>query len=244
MTDLRYREIVFSRYASHRIGGFPTRPGDKALSNQIAISRFRNWLPADRGAAIADLGCGSGELLAALRSTGFKNLVGVDLSAEQVAIARQAGFSVELGTASEFLSKSARPFECLLAFDVVEHLTKDELFDFLEACHRGLIPGGSLIIQTPNAGSPFGMEVRYGDISHEICFDVDSLRHVLELTAFADFRARECGPIAHGVRSAARLAAWKLLRTLIAVYNLVETGSAQCGIYTRVFLARARKPPA
>ncbi|MHB8999534.1 MAG: class I SAM-dependent methyltransferase, partial [Thermoanaerobaculia bacterium] len=131
--------------------------------------------------------------------------------------------------------------DMLTAFDVVEHLTKDELFEFLDVCHEALKPGGSIVIQTPNAESPFGMRVRYGDITHEIAFDAESLRHVLEVTGFARFTARECAPVPMGIASTGRSVLWSMIRQFLRFYNLVETGASGSGIFTRVLLAKAEK---
>src|SRR2546430_15980279 len=48
-------------------------------------------LPADRGAAILDVGCGFGGLLMHLRDRGYTNLSGVDVSPEPGALAHRLG---------------------------------------------------------------------------------------------------------------------------------------------------------
>jgi SAM-dependent methyltransferase len=49
----------------------------------------------DRASAVLELGCGDGALLAYLAQRGFTNLAGVDISAEQVALAQRRGLRVE-----------------------------------------------------------------------------------------------------------------------------------------------------
>jgi hypothetical protein len=99
-----------------------------------------------------------------------------------------------------------------------------------------------LVAQVPNADSPFHGSIRYGDLTHEIAFTADVLRHLFAATGFARADFRECGPVAKDVRGALRLAAWRLLRRTIRAWNAVEIGGSGSGVYTRVMLARAVIP--
>jgi hypothetical protein len=74
-----------------------------------------------------------------------------------------------------------------------------------------------------------------------------ALLDVANLLAHAGFtacEARECGPIPKGysTRSSIRYLGWAGIRTLLKIWNVVETGGAAGGIYTRVFAATGVKP--
>ena len=101
------------------------------------------------------------------------------LVAGQVQLARRISPAVSEGDAIEFLRAHAAEYDLVTAFDVVEHFRKDELFDFLDALFGALRPEGRAIFQTPNAESPWGMAVFYGDLTHEMAFDPKSLSHAL-----------------------------------------------------------------
>ncbi len=239
-----YRQRLYDTYASRGREEVPRF--DRAAATRRADylgAVFADWLPQDRTAAIADLGCGSGEALFALQRLGYSSLTGVDVSREQVELASSAlGLEIELGEAGAFLDRHPAGFDLLLALDVLEHLDKDEALEFLDKCWNGLRPGGALIIQTPNAASPLGMTVRYGDYTHEIAFTPDSLRWVLEVVGFREPRMREAGPRAVGVGGLLRSLCWRVLWLGVYLWNVVETGSDGSGIYTRVFFATARRP--
>ena len=55
---------------------------------------------------ILELGCGRGYMLEYLRKQGFSNLKGIDISEEQISIARKKGFDVDIADANEFLQKN------------------------------------------------------------------------------------------------------------------------------------------
>jgi SAM-dependent methyltransferase len=145
-----------------------------------------------------------------------------------------------VGDLLAFLRARPQRFDLLTGLDIVEHFTKDEVLEFLDACRGALRPGGRLVLQTPNGESPFGGAVRYGDFTHETCFTPALLAQLLELTGFTAVECRECHPVARGVVSLLRIALWRVIRQLLRLWNLAETGSAGSGVLTRVFLASAR----
>jgi 2-polyprenyl-3-methyl-5-hydroxy-6-metoxy-1,4-benzoquinol methylase len=242
MTDSDYRRRIYEKYTSDRTPGIlQFTEGDYLRGSAPTLHRIGRWLPPDRSAACLDVGCGGGHLLYALQSAGYANVSGIDVSPEQCAAARRICANVVQGDATRFLQGNAERFDLITAFDVVEHLHKSELFDFLDAVQVSLREGGRLIVQTPNADSPWGMGLRYGDLTHEIAFDPRSLEHATHLAGFGAFEARECGPYAHGLASALRTFTWSLIRTGLIAWNLVETGTPGSGVFTRVFIAKADK---
>lgn len=54
----------------------------------------------------------------------------------------------------------------LSAIHVVEHL--ENLVNFMDECHRVLIPGGSLYIETPEAGT--NPDLQFADPTHVRCY--------------------------------------------------------------------------
>jgi SAM-dependent methyltransferase len=206
-------------------------------------ARLKGWLPRDKNAVCLDLGCGPGNALYLLRLEGYQNIAGVDLGSQQVALARRVCPNVEQAEALDYLGRRRRNFDLITAFDLIEHFRKDELLDVLTAIRSALKPSGILIIQTPNAESPWGLMHRYHDFTHEVGFDPHSLKHILGISGFMGFEAKECGPYVHGLMSFGRALLWKAIWAGLAVWNLAETGSIGSGIYTRVFIAKVEKPP-
>ena len=240
-----YREKLYARYASAQVPDWLGEPSKSARINRNGHAhRLLRWLPVARNASILDLGCGSGELLTVLRSLGFNNLTGVGVGPEQVAIARTRGHSVVQADIVEYLRASDQSFDMIFAFDVIEHFTKDEVLDLLDFIWRRLKPGGKLIVQTPNAMSPWGYYLRYNDLTHELIFGPSCLASTLRLCGFKDMQFREVTPYVHGIASAVRWILWKLVKVGLITLNCIESGEFYSGAYTRNMLVCALKDQA
>jgi SAM-dependent methyltransferase len=166
---------------------------------------------------------------------------GVDRSQEQVDAAREAGLPCELGDGLLALGQHRSDLDLVTAFDLIEHLSKDEVMDFLSAAHEALVPGGLLILKCPNCTTPFGIGIRYGDFTHEVGLTTGSMAHLLRLSGFQAVEFRETGPYPHGLKSAIRTVAWKVLRGALIAWDYIETGGSESSVRTRVMLVRARK---
>ena len=102
---------------------------------------------------VIDVGCGRGELLAALREAGIEAR-GFDTNERSVADLRARGFEATLAAVPEcFASMADRSAGTVIAMHVVEHLPVDVLFALFRESARVLRPGGLLILETPNAES-------------------------------------------------------------------------------------------
>lgn len=240
--DLRariYDHYVYGRttaLAPASVAGF----ADKSLYLRRII---REHFPPDRDAAIIDLGCGHGALLYFARQAGYRQLSGVDLSPEQVAEAARLGIEgVRQGDLMDTLAElPSDSHDVVVAFDVIEHFTRDELLPFVDEVLRVLKPGGTWIINTPNAESPLFGRIRYGDLTHEQAFTAVSMGQLLLSSGFRSFRCFEVTPIVHGVKSAGRYVIWRLFRALLRLYVAAEMGTARSAIFTQNFLTVAVK---
>lgn len=217
-----------------------------AAGNDRMISYYQAklspWLvdyPAS--ARMADLGCGSGLLLDTLRAMGFQNLEGIDLSPEQVGLAKKRHPNVRQGDMLKFLKRSRNRFDLLLCFDVVEHLRRDELLTFFHLAHRALLPGGGLILQTPNGDAPLAGPVIYGDLTHESILTPSSLSHLLAGAGFPPPQMQEHDPDFSRLPGAVRWLFWQILRAIYTGLHLIETGSTPSPVFSRVFRAYSKK---
>jgi 2-polyprenyl-3-methyl-5-hydroxy-6-metoxy-1,4-benzoquinol methylase len=238
--SLGYREVLYRQYRSSQ--GQATVPDLKRVLRWGAAyeSYLEGWLPPEKKARVADVACGGGYLLFYLAHLGYTNLVGVDISAEQVATAQALKQNVEYEDAIAFLQRNSVSFDLVLALDIIEHLTKHEVMSFFNAAHGALRPAGRLVVQTPNCASPFGVGQRYADFSHEVGFTPNSMAWMLRLHGFEGIESREQGPVLRGFRSLVRWLLWRVIRLGYCLYDRIETGSSQ-RIYTRVFVTSATK---
>ncbi len=238
---LDYRTRIYESYASRFDDASPSF--DPVTVKRWYDYHFRKWLPADKDAAIVDLACGGGKLLHYLKESGYRDVSGVDISPEQVKLSRQVTPNVVEGNVLDYLETRPLAFDCITGLDIVEHFHKSEVLRFLDLCHAALRPGGRLILTTPNAESPWGGTVRYGDFTHEVCFDSKALLRLLSLCGFGKLEAREQGPAPwnYSMISTVRYGLWQCARMALIAWNIVETGIPGSGILTRVFSVKGEK---
>jgi 2-polyprenyl-3-methyl-5-hydroxy-6-metoxy-1,4-benzoquinol methylase len=128
---------------------------------------------------IVDLGCGIGGLMNYLIERGAKNICGVDCSIEQLDICKKyITNDLYCEDVFDFLEREMQ-FDLIFAFDIVEHIKKEKIIQFIERCYNRLSEGGKIIIRTPNIGNLFGPYIRYNDFTHEIGFTEQSIKQVL-----------------------------------------------------------------
>jgi 2-polyprenyl-3-methyl-5-hydroxy-6-metoxy-1,4-benzoquinol methylase len=189
-----------------------------------------------------DIGCGQGELVRMLLDDGYA-ADGVDISPEQVAIAHASGLNaVQQGNYLEVLGSRREELAAVTATDVLEHLTKDEVLETFDQVAAALAPSGVFIARVPNAVSPFGGYIRYGDFTHETWFTQRSVKQLASSVGFASVRVLACPPVAHGLASAARVIVWKSASALCKITLAAETGVLRGHIVTQNLSFAARKP--
>jgi cyclopropane fatty-acyl-phospholipid synthase-like methyltransferase len=217
---------------------------DRGLRAPYIRHLIREHFPPNREAKILDLGCGSGTLLHFLLQAGYRELSGVDVSSDQVAAARELSIEgVREGDIGEILYRiDNESLDVVVTFDVIEHMTKPELLEFADEVYRILRKAGRWIIHAPNAASPFGSRVRYADWTHEQAFTKESLEQLLKAVGFEEVHCYEDHPIVHGMKSAIRWLIWKVVRGVLRVYWMAETGDiGQDCIFSQNLLAVATK---
>jgi 2-polyprenyl-3-methyl-5-hydroxy-6-metoxy-1,4-benzoquinol methylase len=149
-----------------------------------AVPRVRKlylpFLPDDRSRLVLDCGAGVGALVHALKELGY-NAKGIDISPAQVALARKRGIDVIEGEATSYLRSHPESCGAVIAADMLEHLTKDEALEFLDAVQGALVPGGRVVVRTANANSPFATRLRYKDVTHETAYTEETLASLFHL---------------------------------------------------------------
>jgi SAM-dependent methyltransferase len=163
-------------------------------ANQGAYYRrvLAGHLPEDRSARILDVGCGMGFTMLALKDLGFKSMSGVDCDEGQVASSQAKGLEVSLtDDTTGFLNLKRLHFELILAFDVIEHVPREQQLEFVQAIFGALVPGGKLLCTVPNANSAIGGRWRYIDWTHHCSFTEHSLDFLLSNAGFSNIQVSE-----------------------------------------------------
>lgn len=230
----QFRERLYAAYAT-------THAGVADLESQVPGFRrdIRPHLPKDRRVQILDLGCGQGHYVRHLLALGFEHTRGIDVSPEQVEEARASGLTqVSLGDYRQSLGVAE--LDVVIATDFLEHLTRFEGLQALDGIKRALRAGGAVILRVPNAGSPFGGTLRYGDLTHETSFTARSLRQLGAAAGFLKIEIHACPPPVHGFTSALRAVAWWAVAGLMKIALIAETGQVQGHVVTQNIVAVMR----
>ena len=230
------RDRLYEAYASQHAGC-----GDGEAAALTYRRDVRRMLPGQAEGPVIDIGCGQGQLVKLLLADGY-DARGVDISPEQVAIAHAAGLDrVRHGHYRDVLTEHQSQFAAVTATDLLEHMTKDEVLDIFDCVATALAPRGVFIARVPNAVSPFGGNIRYGDFTHESWFTARSVRQLAAAARFCSVSVRPCPPVAHGLMSAARVAVWKLVSGTFKIALAAETGMLRGHVVTQNLIFAAYK---
>lgn len=238
--DRIYRNYLFGRHQSLAPASIEGLKPRAAYLKKL----IRDHFPSQKDARILDLGCGHGALMHFARIAGYQNIVGFDHSPQQVAEARRLGIAgVHEGDLLDSLQALKHDsIDVVVAFDVLEHFTKEEVVQFLDEVHRVLRSGGRWIIHTCNGETPFVGHSRYNDFTHELAFGRVSITQLLKSSGFSQVSCHEDAPVVHGLKSAIRWGLWKLIRVILQIYLVVETGAWEGDrIFTQNFITVAVK---
>ena len=185
---MKYRQILYSNYHTTQSGRASLTTA-KELFDREVLQFKQEILPLLRGvskeANVFDLGCGSGSLIKALSNEGFTNILGMDLSEEQVNLAHSLGVdTVKKGNGLDYLGNCEKQYDVILGMDIIEHFTKEELVELLQKIKHALKPNGFAIFRTPNLDSPMATVFANGDFTHENYMNASSAQQVLMAVGF------------------------------------------------------------
>lgn len=237
-----FRSKLYRKYVSRfKKEKYSTNEAQLVELNKVLGYRFRQILKGlSKDSSIVELGCGPGFLLNFLKNQGFEKLEGVDISEEQISIARESGLNVKLADAVDFLQEKKQEYDVLIAIDFIEHFRKEELFGLFELISDVLKENGLLIIQTPNGQGLFPGGNIYGDLTHTTIFTELSLRQILQFHEFGDIKFFETGPAPISMYSSIRFILWKVIRVFLKWVRRIETNKTT-ELWTENLICTCRK---
>ncbi|MCL6494371.1 MAG: class I SAM-dependent methyltransferase [Ignavibacterium sp.] len=189
---------------------------------------------------ILELGCGPGYLLDYLKLKGFTNSFGVDISSEQIEIAKSNGHNVRLDDVFDFLRSSTEKYDLIFAFDLIEHFKKDELLELTSLIYNHLNKNGLFIIRTPNGQGLFSGQIIFGDLTHQTIFTPNSLTQLFSNIGFSNLNFIENAPVKKNLVGFVRTVMWSALKIILNLVMLIEVGGTQ-KIWSRDFYCVAKK---
>ncbi len=226
MPDDIYRDKIYNNYVKLQSSKLHTHSLEEyERFSKFYSKKYSKFLPNDKLARILDIGCGPGFFLYYLKKEGYDNAIGLDLSAEQIDLAKSFKLNAHVGEMFDFMSNNPSEFELIFSSHVIEHLKKKEVIDYLTSIHKCLKSGGKTIICTPNANALFGFAYHSGDITHETSFSPISLRIVMEACGFRDIEILPEWPVAIDFQSTTRVILWNIIKPIIKALFVIQSGT-------------------
>ena len=167
---------------------------DEALRKRKFIEYrdfYVNKFSRDKSLKILDLGCSYGLFLDTCKHCGYLNYEGVDFDTEAVEYAQK-----ELGLKNIFQddlfnflnSRSDGTYDIVTAFNVIEHIKKEQVTGLLNLIFSKIKTGGTIYIEVPNGDSPIGIHTFYSDITHEFAYTKSLITRLLKMAGFEEIK--------------------------------------------------------
>ena len=204
----------------------------------VILATLRRALPPRR-LRLLELGCGTGNVLAALSE--FGDAVGMDANADLVAAGRAAGLEVRLGHLPDDLGVAPGWAEVVLLLDVIEHVDDDVAT--LRAARAAVAEGGLLVVTVPAYRWLWSGHDEV--LGHRRRYTAGELRAAVERAGFTVLRVSYFNAVLFPLLLAAR--AWKGLRGDRG-HDLHRPAAPLNGLLERIFaferhlVPRARLP--
>lgn len=136
--------------------------GKESKLDHVYYKNLLKLLKINKSSKVLEVGFGNGSFLGFMSRKGF-DISGVEINNNLVDLAKRHNFVV-----FDSIDKidSSIKFDCIVLFDVLEHILEDDVEHFLERISSNLHKSGSIFLRFPNGSSPLGLENQHGDISH------------------------------------------------------------------------------
>lgn len=198
---------------------------------------YATHLPKYKEARILDLGCGDGAFVHYLQRQGYSQAEGIDLSHEQIAEGQNIGIkNIQVADAFNYLQTISKPFDMIVARDLIEHFTRQEAFDLITLIQRCLSKDGRFMMQVPNGQGLYYTSIFYGDYTHEMAYTTTSVRQLFLNTGFREIHCYPTGPVPHSWKGKIRTFLWRWKVMTLRFWKMVETGNPD-GIFTSNLIA-------
>lgn len=146
-------------------------------------------VPADKNSNILVISCGPGYFVDMLNRNGYSKVLGIDSFADKIEHAKKRGLNCIQATAFEHLENSDEMYDLIFCEQELNHLTKDEIIEFLQLANSKIKPGGKLISHALNGANPItGAEALAQNFDHYNTFTEYTMKQVLDYTGFKDIK--------------------------------------------------------
>jgi SAM-dependent methyltransferase len=126
------------------------------------------------GASVLEIGFGNGSFLAYAKRNNW-NISGTEVNSALVEVAIRHGFNAIY--AEDLRAFPDNTFDLVVAFDVLEHLSQENIAAYMAEVQRILNDKGVFVARFPNGDSPFGLRAQNGDITHVTAIGSGKVRY-------------------------------------------------------------------
>jgi len=192
---------------------------DRAEAVYFAAEFAKAGLTPAKGFSLLEIGFGNGHFAGWVRAQGWR-YAGTEQDPELVGRARAAGFSAHESSTPLDTVTGAGSLDLVIAFDVLEHLTFDEIITLLEAARGALKPTGHFMARFPSGDSPFGRVIQHGDMTHRSIIGSGIVQQLAQKAGFdvVQIRAPVLPVFGVGLISGLRRAVIRSVRALIRYF--------------------------
>ena len=117
-------------------------------------ANYLKYIPTEKESNILFISCGYGYFVDLLRKNGYSNVLGIDIDPEKVEYARERKLNCRVEESFPFLENNREQFDLIFCEQEINHLTKDEILQFLKLCWDSLKRDGAVIIHSQNGANP------------------------------------------------------------------------------------------
>lgn len=200
---------------------------------------YTKFLPDDKNSKILEIGPGFGELLEFLIiDKNYNNVKAVDLSQEVADFcnAIKPGCTDKVDDTIRYLKNKPSKFNMIFLFQVLEHIPKKDVVDFLSALRSSLCEDGKIIIEVPNiANNVVGVYSFFSDFTHEVAYTELSLNYVLNVATFSDIKIYELKVPLISVRRIIQACLQKAVAVALLIINKIYLPSQKHCLSPTIF---------
>jgi nucleoside-diphosphate-sugar epimerase/2-polyprenyl-3-methyl-5-hydroxy-6-metoxy-1,4-benzoquinol methylase len=150
---------------------------------------YFKYVPRDKNITVLVISCGPGYFVNLLNIEGYRNVLGIDSDPKKVNYAVRRGLNCRPEHIFSFLEQNEHSYDFIFAEQEINHLTKEEILQFLKLCADNLREKGILMVHSLNGANPItGAEALAQNFDHFNTFTEYSLRQILEYSNFGDIK--------------------------------------------------------
>ena len=140
---------------------------------------------------VLDVGCGQGQFIELLKAQGVAT-VGIDVDARMVEVCRGKGLDVAKADLFNYLPQQKEQFDGIFSSNLIEHFSAQDAIWFVRMAFGALVPGGIVLISTPNPGSLIvHLNEFWRDATHVRLYNRSLLEFLCAWAGFEDVQSGE-----------------------------------------------------